>query len=163
MLGDDRAQTTIDFAIGVGVFLLVVAFVVAFVPGIFEPFDRTNSGTQVADRVATSLATDALGDPATPYVLDDDCTEAFFVQMQTGTDAPTDCRFDTTANSPSEVFVLGRTNLNVTIEERGAGVTSLGSTTLAAGDSVPDGISVTTARRAVHVDGETYRLFVRVW
>ncbi|SFG05113.1 hypothetical protein SAMN04488063_1267 [Halopelagius inordinatus] len=156
----DRGQTTLDFAIGVGLFLLVVAFVVAFVPGIFEPFERTDDGTQVADRIATTLATDVLGDPAEPYVLDADCTVEFF----DGTDGSTDCRFDTDADGPSEVFALdASTGLNVTVSERGGGVVALDGTTLAAGDAVPEGRSVTTARRAVHVNETTYRLFVRVW
>ena len=33
-----RGQTTLDFAIGVSVFLIVVAFVLAFVPGMVQPF-----------------------------------------------------------------------------------------------------------------------------
>jgi len=39
MTGRRRAQTTIDFAIGISVFLIVVAFVVAFVPTVFTPFE----------------------------------------------------------------------------------------------------------------------------
>ncbi|RDI72994.1 hypothetical protein DWB78_03225 [Halopelagius longus] len=151
---------TLDFAIGVGLFLLVVAFVVAFVPGIFEPFERTESGTQVADRVATSLATDVLGDPAEPYVLDDACTVEFF----NGSGGSTDCRFDTGADAPNGVFALdSSTNANVTVRDRGGDIAALGGTTLAAGDAVPDDRSVTTARRAVRLNGTTYFLFVRVW
>lgn len=160
----DRAQTTLDFAIGVGLFLLVVAFVVTFVPGIFEPFERTDEGTQVADRIATTLATDVLGDPAEPYVLDADCTREFFVQMRTGTNATAECRFDTGADGLNDAFALdGRTGLNVTVTERGGDVAELDGTRLAAGDAVPEGRSVTTARRAVHVNETTYRLLVRVW
>lgn len=156
----DRAQTTLDFAIGVGLFLLVVAFVVAFVPGIFEPFDRTDNGTQVADRIATTLATDVLGHPADPYVLDADCTVEFF----NGSGGSTDCRFDTSADGPTEAFALGgRTGLNVTVTDRGGDTVTLDGTTLTAGDAVPESRSVTTARRAVHVNETTYRLYVRVW
>ncbi|MFC6825967.1 DUF7287 family protein [Halopelagius fulvigenes] len=156
----DRAQMTLDFAIGVGLFLLVVAFVVAFVPGIFEPFERTESGTQVADRLATSLSTDLLGDPAEPYVLNDDCTVEFF----DGSGGSTDCRFDASADAPDGVFALDSgTNANVTVRNRGGDIASLGGTTLAAGDAVPDDRSVTTARRAVRLNGTTYFLYVRVW
>jgi hypothetical protein len=164
--GATRGQTTLDFAIGVGVFLLVVAFVVAFVPTIFEPFERTDRGTQVADRLATSLSTDLLGDPGSPYVLDDRCTRAFFEQLDTGVDAPPECRYNTTAETTSEVFALGdRTGVNVTVEELDGGIATSAVTgrRFAAGPPVPDGRSITAARRVVRVEDEPYRLVVRVW
>jgi len=52
-----RAQTPQDFAIGVSIFLLTMAFVFTFIPGIFSPFatDPTPGSEQIADRVAEDL------------------------------------------------------------------------------------------------------------
>ena len=161
--GSERGQTTVDFAIGMGVFLLVATFVVTFVPDIFAPFDGA-SAVGTADRVAESLATGRLGDPTTPYVLNATCTVGFFEGLRGGSEAPTTCRFDTTAQEPAEVFRLGAgTSLNVTVERLDGGVESLGGIPLAAGPTPPDTQSVTSGRRVVAIDGEQYRLVARVW
>ncbi|SEO35522.1 hypothetical protein SAMN04487948_10231 [Halogranum amylolyticum] len=97
-----RAQTTIDFAIGAGVFLLAVAFVVAFIPGMLDPYEGIQRETVTADRVATQLSTDLLGDPNEPYTLDTDCTVAFF-----GDTSPTTCRF--TGSDLTERISVGDT------------------------------------------------------
>lgn len=83
-----RGQTTLDFAIGVSVFLIVVTFVLAFVPGMLQPFQAsTQQETAAADRLAEQLASDVLvADVGTPYVLDRDCTAAFFESRSDGND-----------------------------------------------------------------------------
>ncbi|MFC7226275.1 hypothetical protein N0B31_02585 [Salinirubellus salinus] len=75
-----RGQTTLDFAVGVSIFLVVVAFVVGFVPTMLEPFDGgTQEETAASDRLADQLVTDLLvADADTPYVLDRGCVVAFF-------------------------------------------------------------------------------------
>jgi len=79
-----RAQTTMDFATGVSIFLVTVAFAFAFVPGIITPFTGTNVGDPVtANRLADGLASDRLADPGAPYTLDRDRVESFFTD---GTD-----------------------------------------------------------------------------
>jgi len=76
---DDRAQTTLDFATGVGIFLVVVASVFAFVPGMLEPFaSSTQEETAAANRIADNVAGSLLADPDEPYLLDPVCTQAFF-------------------------------------------------------------------------------------
>jgi hypothetical protein len=158
-----RAQTTIDFAIGIGLFLVVVAFVVAFVPTIFTPFQGAD-GPQTADRIATSLATDRLGDPAEPHVLNATCTAAFFDQLDDGPDAPVSCAFDTTADTTRSMFALGGTRgVNVSIRTLDGAVVESGDVSHTAGPPVPETRSVTAARRVVSLDGETRRLLVRVW
>lgn len=164
----DRGQTTVDFAIGMGIFLLVTTFVVTFVPDIFAPF-QGSSAVGTADRVAASLATNRLGDPGTPHVLNATCTAGFFSGLQGGTGAPTTCRFDTDATEPAAVFGLpAGTSLNLTVESLD-GVVATGeypdgtSVTLAAGPTPPDKQSVTSGRRVVSIDGESYRLVARVW
>ncbi len=73
-LGDsDRAQTTQDFAVGIGIFLLAVALVFGVVPSVFAPYDYTPTGSQSAqaDRIATtvvaSTATSETAPTLTPW------------------------------------------------------------------------------------------------
>jgi len=161
-----RAQTTIDFAIAIGLFLVVVAFVVAFVPTIFAPFQSAD-GPQSADRIATALATDRLGDPAEPYALNETCTNAFFEQLDGDADdggAPATCRYDRTADNTSAMFALpGTGGVNVSVYALDGAVASRPGGDLVAGPTVPDAGTVTAARRTVFLDGETHRLLVRVW
>ncbi|WP_336021735.1 DUF7287 family protein [Halobellus salinisoli] len=158
-----RAQTTIDFAIGIGLFLLVVAFVVAFVPTIFAPFESAE-GPQTADRIATSLSTDRLGEPSDPYLLNEPCTTGLFDQLNGGDDAPLSCQFNTSADTTAELFAFdGASDANVSIHELDGGVATVNGTTLSAGPTLPETRSVTSAQRVVSIDGGTYRLLVRVW
>lgn len=59
----DRGQTTQDFAVGIGLFLLAVVFVVAFLPSVLGPVDASNDRqTGQAERIAESvLAESAIG------------------------------------------------------------------------------------------------------
>lgn len=158
-----RGQTTIDFAIGAGVFLVVVAFVISFVPGMFVPFEDPDR-SQEADRVASTLATSALAEPSDPYLLDPDCTVGFFDQMNPPGSAPSSCRFDTTTDEVGPTFGMDLVELNATIENVSTGaVVSDESVTFAAGDPAPSTGSLAVARRTVDYEGETYRLVVRAW
>lgn len=164
---DDRAQTVLDYGMAVGLFFVALVFVLGVVPGMFDPF-TAGSDTGIGDRVATSLAADHLGDPAEPYVLDEECTWEFFDQLNGGDSAPTHCRYDTDAADLESLFGVGSTtSLNVTVTDFSGDtvVFTYGdqSRTLTAGDPLPARSSVTTARRTVHLDGETYRLGVSVW
>ncbi|MBB6646385.1 DUF7287 family protein [Halobellus ruber] len=158
----ERAQTTIDFAIGIGLFLIVVAFVVAFVPTIFTPFQSTE-GPQTADRIATSLSTDRLGDPTEPYVVNETCTEGFFDQLNGGGPAPSTCSFNTSATTTREVFALDRTrDVNVTVRYANGSVVDSG-VRLAAGPTPPETTSVASATRVVSLGERPRRLTVRTW
>jgi len=78
--GRSRAQTTLDFAVGMSIFLLTVAFVFTFAPNIAEPFsDSGTENTVTANRAASQLVEGTLASPDRPYVLDKACTIAFFV------------------------------------------------------------------------------------
>lgn len=165
---DRRGQTVLDYGIGVGLFLVAVVVVLGTIPGMFAPF-TTGADAQIGDRVADSLAADVLGDPANPYVLDAECTWEFFDQMDSGENAPTSCRFDTTVDDLESMFGLGgTTSIHVSISDFDRNVASLqvdgqGTVTLEAGDPIPTSASVTTARRTVHLEGQTYQLEVDVW
>jgi hypothetical protein len=164
----DRAQTTLDFAVGVSVFLGVVAFAFAFAPTMFAPFDSdTGVNSVVADRSADRLAADALVDsPDDPTVLDGDCTRRFF---NGSLPIPSDCRYDTT-DLGDALGVGARTQVNVTVEND-TGIRHLGDTRLAAGDPTTTTADVVVARRVVLLPGsddaayprERNQLLVRVW
>ncbi len=159
----ERAQTTIDFAIGIGLFLIVVAFVVAFVPTIFTPFQSTE-GPQTADRIATSLSTDRLGGPSEPYVLNGTCTDGFFDQLNGAGPAASGCQFNTSATTTRELFALDRTrDVNVTVRYANGSVVDRPGGALAAGPTPPETTSVTSATRVVSLDGHSRRLVVRTW
>ncbi|QZX99606.1 DUF7287 family protein [Halobaculum rubrum] len=163
----DRGQTTIDYAVGVSVFLLVVAFVFAFAPSLTAPFtsDATDA-VVVADRSADRIANDLLvADPARPSVLDADCTAGFF---DTDEAVDTDCRYETDASDLRGALgiVSPDRTANVTVVSDG-GIRVLGdgadAVPLAAGPAPPRGAGVSTARRAVLLDGSDATVIVRVW
>ncbi|MES3517654.1 MAG: hypothetical protein PPP58_08330 [Natronomonas sp.] len=173
-MSDNRAQTTLDFAIAMGVFLVSVIFVFAFAPTLTAPFvDGTQDHSAAADRVVSDLSEGELGDPAEPYVLDTDQTDFF-------------------DNDPAElreaVGVRDRIDVAVRIERRDSGtaaVVHFDSGTLntdengtpyrvQTGDPAGAGGSVTAARRIVTFDTEDCEftgsneacdvvLFVEVW
>ena len=84
---EDRGQTTLDFAVGVSVFLLTAIFVLTFVPGMLEPFERsTQEEISAADRIATDLVEGTLASPDGPHLLDRECTVIFFESREDGFD-----------------------------------------------------------------------------
>ena len=161
---DDRGQTILDYGIAVGIFFVALVFVLGTIPGMFAPFDGGSGDTQIADRIGSSLAVDTLGDPDTPHVLNETCTEGFFTQLNGGADAADTCRFDTDASDLNEVFALDSTvDIRVEIRTLDDNVASLNGQTLAAGGEVPERSTVTTARRTVALDGRSHTLEVHVW
>ncbi|KPN31412.1 hypothetical protein SY89_02158 [Halolamina pelagica] len=163
LVDDERGQTVLDYAIGVGIFLVAVTFVVATIPGMFAPFVGAGDA-QIADRVATSLSTERLGSPDEQYLLDRSCTVAFFEQLDGGAAVPADCRFDSSATTIQEMFALDDGQaVQITVENASGGAAVVDGTTLSAGDDPPSSVSVTTARRTVAIDGTTYWLEVRAW
>lgn len=183
--GDTRGQTTVDFGIGVSIFLLTVIFVFLFIPSLFQPFVSDQSQAITADRTADRLAEDLLlpnETGADRYVLDRECTVEIFQIMNDDDDPATspECRFDDgdAYEYPiHELLGLGANQkVNITIESadpNNRGVVELTDNTgeaytLTTGDSTPRRGNVITAQRAIHIthpDGTDaeYRLFVRVW
>lgn len=151
----DRAQTTLDYAVGVSLFLLTVALVVAFVPSMFDPFADAQDGSVVADRAATQLSSDVLGDPAAPYALNETCVAEFFGGTP-GAPVPAACEFDASRGLHPTLGIDSTVGLNATLE-RG------GSVRYASGPPPSPGTTVVTAQRLVEVGDRSYRLYVRVW
>ena len=107
-----RGQTTLDFAIGISVFMAVMLFVFAFVPGILTPFTSANERQTVSvGRTADNLAQGRLGSPSEPYVLDRECTVAFFENSGA---YPPGCSFSV-SDLNEQLNLDAGTNVNVTI------------------------------------------------
>jgi hypothetical protein len=177
-----RGQTSIDFAIGMAVFLGVVLFVFTFVPGILQPFDLSGEEEPaVSNQIADSLTQDLLGSPGQPHVLNTYCTVSFFDGNESATSR---CRYDST--SPAEQFDLAETQnvrivMSETFEEddrpslcwtpEGDGGPELDSGDCTADDielatgSDPPGndTSTVTARRVVSLHGQSVTMEVLVW
>jgi len=144
-----RAQTTMDFAVGVSVFLVTVAFAFAFVPGIITPFADPDVGDPVSvNRIADDLATDRLGSTDSPYSLDADRAAAFF-----------------DGDEVDDLPLRDYKAVNVTIEDTEGNVTTVGEGDVraATGRTVPDDADTTVAWRTVAVGGDRLELVVRVW
>lgn len=175
---DGRAQTTLDFAIAMGVFLLAVAFVFTFIPSLTSPFiDGNQEQSAIADRMASNLVEGSLADPNDPYVLDVACTTGFFEETN---DAGTDhCGYtQETTDFRERIGVSDRPNVNVSLVRIDASTRE--TTTLCErtdgdvgsescdvvyqiGGDPADADSITVARRVVSIDGTDATLFVRVW
>ena len=118
MTGQDRAQTPLDFAIAMGIFLLAVTFVFTFIPSLTAPFVEGNQDKSVtADRVASHLAEGALGDPAEPFVVDDSCAEVFFDGSTVDSDIPSTCGFSGDDLGERVGVDTDRLQVNVTVEQ----------------------------------------------
>ncbi|MFB6146822.1 MAG: hypothetical protein ABEJ08_03970 [Halobacteriaceae archaeon] len=157
-----RAQTTVDYTIGIGIFLVAVTFTFAFVPTIFTPFVGTgNEYPQTANRIADRLADDALaGSTTRPSVLNETCTAGFF---DADGSAPAGCAFEQDASDlNAAVGVAGVRSVNVTITTDGD-LTTVDGTLLAAGPDVPPKANAVAASRIVLIDGDDHLLKVRVW
>lgn len=174
---DTRGQTTLDFAIGMSVFLLTVAFVVSFIPGMFQPFDA-DGGSEIvaADRVANQLSRRLLIAGIEPFVLDSSCTTEFFGGPDAG------CQFD---GDPLHENLGLADDANVNVQLRGEDANGDGdpdllcddgsgtideestqscATTFETGSTPPDETgSVVVARRVVSIQNRDATLLVRMW
>jgi len=175
MIDEQRGQTTLDFAIGASVFLLAVAFVVAFIPSMFEPF-RGGDGALfiVADRTAGYLVEDALVYAVSePAVLDAGCTIAFFSQS-----SGDDCRFEMDGEVGAVVGVHGSQpvdrSVNITVHELSTGpatpIETEDGEPLTGGDPDPPSDAVVSSRvvtigdtSRIASESAEFRLTVRVW
>lgn len=146
MLGDDRGQTALDFAVAMGVFLIALAFVLAFIPSMFAPFFDTGGGNELrADRAAATLVEDELVvEPGTQALLSATKVENFF-------DGCTD-------EDLADVVGLPTQSSFVEIVDENGDVIESGGITLNCGDESVD--QETVSSRLVSIDGEPFRLRV---
>lgn len=116
---DNNGQISLDYLIGVTIFLLTFIFVFAFIPGMFSPFhSNSDEITMAADRVAAVLVenTLAIGGPGDkqPCILD----TANISQFNTALSDPStssQLRQSLGLNTSSST----QYNLEVVIEEQG--------------------------------------------
>ncbi|MUW14307.1 hypothetical protein GJ633_06270 [Halorubrum sp. CBA1125] len=175
---DGRGQTPIDFAVGASVFLLTLAFVIAFVPTLFEPFTAAETATPVVgDRVAAGVAGDLLAaSPTEPSVLSPACTVAFFdpnASLAGDADCPDGVTDDLDAHfgvdDDLQVVVhpldkrdpVGNASTVSVDTEHGRFDVELDRYT--SDPTATAGDDVTVSQRLVSIDGDQYRLTVRVW
>ncbi|PAU84884.1 hypothetical protein CK500_05035 [Halorubrum salipaludis] len=173
-----RAQTPIDFAVGAGVFLLTLAFVIAFVPTVFDPFSGAATASPVvSDRVAAGLASDVLAtSPTEPGVLSPACTAAFF-EGNASLAADAGCPEETEDDAASrfgldeEVLVVVH-SLNESAPIGNASTVAIDTrhasrdVTLSRTTDDPAGLArrdVSVSQRIVSIHGDQYRLTVWVW
>ncbi|WP_434530968.1 DUF7287 family protein [Haloarcula sp. NS06] len=108
-----RGQTTLDFAIGMSLFLSVLIFIFLFIPGLLSPFSAAvQEETVTTDRVADGLTMGMLGSPQQPYVLDEHCTREFFA----GNTPPSGCGYNSGGSTEERVGLdPALENVNVTV------------------------------------------------
>jgi len=151
-VGDDRAQTIQDYAAGVGVFLVVVTFIIAFLPSIFAPFQVPIQSDQTAQ--AERLSTVVTADVTEPYngtVLNHSRTTGFFSDQTPPVDGS---------------GIRARYGMDVTVQVNVTLQTVKGLDNLHVGSRVGDR-AVASSARIVTDNGvicrPTCRLIVRVW
>jgi hypothetical protein len=111
----DRAQTPLDFAIAMGIFLLTIAFVFSFVPSLTTPFvDGNQDQSPAADRVASHLTQGALADPNDPFVVQEACASVFFNESTNHTQIPAGCGYNGSTLG-ERVGISDRLRVNVTV------------------------------------------------
>ncbi len=140
----ERGQMTVDYVVGITIFLLTVGLVFTFVPLSFDPV-RTEWGTEAmtADRAVSHLTGSNLTDNAeSPFVLNKTKTQQFFAG---------------TGSLSGYLGLPGEVSANVTLENGTAGIV------LNRGPTPSTQDSVVVAQRSVLYDGSQYRLIVRVW
>ncbi|QLK25455.1 hypothetical protein HYG81_15405 [Natrinema zhouii] len=158
----ERGQTTQDFAIGIGVFLLAIAFVFSFLPSIVTPFDSSVSGAETAqadrivDRIVHNVSTD------TPNELD----SSDFNENYTGTNLA--AQLGLRANGPgSDDTVYDNVNVSVVSINGSVPVTDANGEKLAGGEHYSDQPAASAARIVTVNSPDTCtpacRLIVRVW
>ncbi|QCS43085.1 hypothetical protein [Natrinema versiforme] len=154
---DRRGQTTQDFAIGIGVFLLAIAFVFSFLPTVVTPFDSSISGAEtaqadrIADRIVHNTSTGS-GNEIDPTAFNTtyangDLTENLSLRSSNGHQID---------------------NVNISIETFGDSATIDEQANRTSGDVYDEQAAASSARIVTIKDGSgncdpACRLVVRVW
>ncbi|QSG06539.1 DUF7287 family protein [Halapricum desulfuricans] len=146
LLTDERGQTLQDFAVGIGVFLVVFIFVLSLFPGLLSPFQSATGGSEraQAEQVTTQMV-ENLSEGSDLHHLNE--TRLWRVLDQSESDL-------------RDRYGLPRTtNINITVE------TLSGEKTINGTDNSFYDREVATSARIVTVEGcsPACRLVVRVW
>jgi len=146
-----RGQTTIDFAIGISVFVLAVAFAFALIPSLFAPFNAPidDGLTTRADRTAATAVANLSADGT---ALDPERTANRF-DATNGT--------ETALRSSYGLSATTRINVTVTDPETES-VAVVDGQSLRAGAAFGDRPTAASSR-IVTIADETYRFTVYLW
>lgn len=179
MRRDRRAQTSIDFAIGMAVFVLTLTTVIAFMPTMTQPFTGGQQNPLMADRLAAQLTDGQLGDPAEPSKLNATCTMYFF---NASSDGGICGSFDGADDVNTKLGIDETVQVNVTIQKNVTGgpspdvvcatdgaesfshLASCSGEPMVEGPSPPTVAgSITIARRYATLNDEAVFVVVKVW
>ncbi|RZV08095.1 hypothetical protein BDK88_3057 [Natrinema hispanicum] len=146
----ERGQTTQDFVVGIGVFLLAIAFVFSFFPALVTPYDSSVGGAETAqaDRIADRIVNDT--STGTPNELD---KGDFNTKYQSGLVEELGLR----SSNDNAIDQVNVTVKNISSKEN----------VLSAGDSY-NNQSAASSARIVTIEGSDQcdpacRLIVKVW
>jgi hypothetical protein len=152
----DRGQTTQDFALGVGIFLVTVAFVFAFVPTVLVPFEAGPNEADAAE--AQHLAAD----------LTDNLTVGGYATRLNQSRTRTFFKYHNDSDDIRGNYSLPvASQANVTLENlEGTRIDPSANPSFSyhprAGTQLATE-STASASRVLEYDGDSYRLVVRVW
>ena len=161
----DRGQTTQDFAVGIGLFLLAIAFVFTYVPTLITPFSTPVGGAETAqaDRIAATIVDDLSADTDGANELN---LTAFDERYESEEDRIENLSLRSTTTDDGDPVAIDRVNVTIHSLNESAGGTGLPVT---AGGDYDEGQATSSASRIVTVEGAGYecdpacRLSVRVW
>ena len=153
---DENGQITLDYLVGITIFLLALVFVFQYTTGLFTPFESSSDEvTMIADRVATTVVEDRIssGDPRTYNIVSSSLLNDLFTQMNTS--------YRTTQDSLGLNGTFFLYDLNISLEN-GTKVISY------AGKNFPEAGNIGQTKRVVLIEdsnGDTHHaiLSFRVW
>lgn len=165
----ERGQTTQDFAVGIGLFLLSIAFVFSYLPSLTTSVDSSIGGAETAqtDRIADRLVYNL----STSTGANEIDGEQFVSTYVNDTDNKNLTALGLRANGDEDVVF---DHVSVRLETlNGTVVTRDDGTDLVAGTATYDNQSAASTARVVtldegftlnnHDDEPAYRLVVRLW
>lgn len=157
----DSAQITIDYIVGIGIFLLAVFFIFQFTYGLFIPFQSSSDKvTLAADRVATMLVERLLHADSSSALNVIDRGKLYYLNNTKMNQNYTDTLLELGLSSDKTVF-----DLNISV----ANLTSPNNPMNQSGPSLPDNTDIGQTRRMVLIVNsstgynETAIFSVRVW
>ncbi|ELY87602.1 hypothetical protein C483_16923 [Natrialba hulunbeirensis JCM 10989] len=166
----ERGQTTQDFAVGIGIFILAIAFVFSFLPSLITPFDSPAGGAETAqaDRIADQVVADLADGDRPNEITSDEFGERYTDANETKLSKQIGLR----ANENEEIVY---DNVNISIEvlnPQDAESRYIDTDSPAAGDTYDNQSAASAARIVTVVDKDgtpvdgcesACRLVVRTW
>lgn len=153
---DENGQITLDYLVGITIFLLALVFVFQYTTGLFTPFESSSDEvTMIADRIATTVVEDRIssGDSRTCNIVSSSLLNDFFTQLNSS--------YSSTQDSLGLNGTFFLYDLNISLEN-GTKVISC------AGKNLPEAGNIGQTKRVVLVEdsyGNTQNaiLSFRVW